>query len=66
MLEKHQTIWDGHLGIVQATNHYIELTPDAEPAHQPPYRAGPKQRTHEREEVDKMLDIGVIEPSTSE
>lgn len=66
MLAKHQTMWDGHLGNVKATRHYIELTPDAKTAHQPPYRAGPKQRMHEREEVDKMLDLGVIEPSTSE
>ena len=66
MLEKHQQMWDGHLGSIKATRHYIELTEDARPARSHPYRAGPTQRELEKKEVEKMLKKGVIELSTSE
>ena len=66
VLEKHSRMWDGHLGLIHATKHRIELTAEAKPVHQQPYRAGPTQREHEKKEVEKMLKAGVIEPSTSE
>ena len=59
-------MWDGHLGSIKATRHYIELTEDAGPARSHPYRAGPTQRELEKKEVEKMLKKGVIELSTSE
>ena len=46
--------------------HRIELIPDAKPSFQQPYRAGPAQRKLEEEEIKKMLDLKVIEPSNSE
>jgi len=44
MLERHQGMWDGHLGSIKATRHYIELTEGARPVRSHPYRAGPTQR----------------------
>ena len=41
VLDKHQQMWDGHLGTIHATKHRIELTPGAHPVHQQPCRAGP-------------------------
>ena len=29
-LEKHAKMWDGHLGLIHATEHRIELTPNAD------------------------------------
>ena len=65
-LEKYEEMWDGHLVTVNATYHYIQIPPGTIPSHQPPYRAGPTKREHEKSEVDKMLKMSVIEPSTSE
>ena len=59
-------MWDGYLGTIRATSHYIELTNRARPQNQPPYRAGPTPREHAKKEVDKMLDAGVIELYMSE
>ena len=65
-LKQHQSMWYGHLGTIHPTSHYIELTAGARPQHQPPYRAGPTKGEHGKKEVEKMLNAGVIEPSTSE
>lgn len=59
-------MWDGHLGTVNITTHRIEIEPDSKSSLQRPYRAGPRQRELEKEEVHKMLAAGVIEPSISE
>ena len=59
-------MWDGHFGTVNATYHYIQTKPGTIPSHQPPYHAGPSKRQHKKFEVDNMLKMTVIEPSTSE
>ena len=66
MLLKHQDLWEGKLGMINATEHRIELKEGAAPVHQHPYRAGAKEREFERSEIRKMLEEGVIRPSTSE
>jgi hypothetical protein len=66
ILGAHRQLWDGRLGRVTATKHRIELTPGARPVHCQPYRAGPKARDAEAQEVHRMLQAGVIEPSSSE
>jgi hypothetical protein len=48
-LEPHKDMWDGHLGTVTATQHRIQLTPDAQPVHSQPYRAGTRERAAEQE-----------------
>ena len=64
-LEQHQSRWDGHLGTIHVTGHYIELTPGARPQNQLPYRAGPPQLEQTKNEVEKMLNAVVLEPSKS-
>jgi hypothetical protein len=46
--------------------HDIQLRPDAKPKACKPYRHSPKERKIIEEEVAKMLELGLIEPSTSE
>ena len=66
MLRKHASMWDGHLGEIKATEHRIEVDPEAKPIRQNPYRAGLKERQFAREQIDKLLTAGVISPSDSE
>lgn len=66
MLEKHSSMWLGHLGTISVTQHRIEVKPGSKPVHMQPYRAGPKSREIEAAEVDKMLAEDVIEPAQSE
>lgn len=66
MLAKHSSMWDGRLGKIAATEHRIDLKNDVQPVRQNPYRSGHKEREFAREEIEKMLKAGVIEPSNSE
>ena len=66
LLRSHRHMWDGHLGEVRATEHRIDLVPGAKPVHAQPYRAGPKAREAEQEEVLRMLKAGVIEPASTD
>jgi hypothetical protein len=66
MLEPHQSMWDGHLGEITATQHRIDLIPGAKPVHSQPYRAGTRAREIEKAEIEKMLAQWVIEPATCE
>jgi len=66
LLRPHSAMWNGSLGEISVTEHRIDLTPEARPMYQAPYRAGRMAREIERAEVDKMLNAGVIEPATSE
>ena len=67
MLEKHEDMWrPGKLSTVDATYHRIELEPGTKPIRQAPYRQGHKGRDIQQQEITKMLDAGVIEPTTSE
>ena len=66
MLRKYAHMWDGSLGEISTIEHRIELTPEAKPVRSAPYRAGPKARRAESEEVERMLRAGVIEPAQSE
>ena len=67
MLEPFAHMWDGHLGHIHAATHRIELVADDTlPVHCAPYRAGPNAREFERQEMQKMVDMGVIEPAQTE
>lgn len=65
MLNRYAHMWDGSLGEINTTEHYIDLVPDARPFATPPYAAGPKLRQVQADEVDRMLRAGVIEPAQS-
>ena len=66
LLHKFKPMWSGGLGKIVATKHRIDLVEGAKPIPQQPYRAGPTAREHQRKEIDRMLQAGVIEPATSE
>jgi Reverse transcriptase (RNA-dependent DNA polymerase) len=66
LLERYSHMWDGSLGEIKATKHRIQLIPGSKPVHSHPYRAGPKAREMERQEVERMLKADVIEPACSE
>ena len=65
-LTPYTKLWSGHLGLIEKAKHRINLIPGAQPFRLPPYRSGPKAREIEQNEVARMLDEGVIEPSESE
>ena len=67
MLGKHAHMWKpGRLGDIGATEHRIDLQPGTKPIRQMPYRQGLKMRDLASEEIQKMLEHGVIEPVSSE
>ncbi len=66
LLRRYQHLWTGELGKIDVTEHAIELESGTKPVHQPPYRAGHRDRDFETQEVQKMLEKGVIRPSNSE
>lgn len=66
LVVKHQSLWDGTLGLIKNTEHRIRLRPGATPVRQYPYKAGHRQRQMEDEQVEKMRKLDVIEPATGE
>ena len=66
VIQKHHKLWDGDLGLIKATEHRIVLKPGAKPVRLNPYRMGQASRELTREQVQRMRDMGVIEPSSSE
>ncbi|CAN8062284.1 unnamed protein product [Agarophyton chilense] len=65
MLKKYTSMWSGKLGEISATEHHIDLVPGSRPISQPPYRAGPRTRQIEEENVSKMLEEGLIKAAQS-
>eukprot|EP00171_Calliarthron_tuberculosum_P021997 IDg21997t1 len=59
-------MWDGSLGLINITEHHIDLDSGTRPIRQLPYHAGPYARQFVAEEVERMLKGGVIRPSKSE
>ncbi len=66
ILRKHESMWTGKLGIIRATEHRTQLKEDTTPVRQMPYRMGHKERDIVKSEVAKMLEQGLIRPSSSE
>jgi len=66
LIDRHHEVWDGSLGTIKATEHRMRLKPGAKPVRLQPYRMGPRTRQLVGEQVTKMLELDVIEPSTSE
>ena len=60
MLEPHQAMWDGHLGEVTATQHRVDVIPEAKYVNYQPYRAGTRDREIKKAEIEKMLAQEVI------
>jgi hypothetical protein len=65
LLDSHRNLWNGNrFGEIAGVEHSFNTRGD--PMRQQPYRAGPRTREAERMEVERMLSMNVIEPSTSE
>ena len=65
ILESHNGMWiDNSFGEINGVEHRIHTT--GGPLRQQRYRAGPRMREEERKEVERMISMKVIEPSTSE
>lgn len=65
MLRKHSSMWNGSLSTIRATEHRIDLERGTKPIRSMSYRQGPAMGKLVATEVKKMVDAGVIEPTTS-
>jgi Reverse transcriptase (RNA-dependent DNA polymerase) len=61
-LRPHASLWDGHLGIVDAVANHIPTT--GPPVSSQPYRVGPTSRELIDSELKRMQEIDVIEPAS--
>jgi Reverse transcriptase (RNA-dependent DNA polymerase) len=64
MLRGHQKMWDRYLGHINQVQHHVPTT--GGPSRQQPYRCGLRTREVVQEEIHRMSQLGVIEPSSSE
>ena len=53
---------DGKVGCTDLVEHEIELTPGAKPVQQMPFRMSPVMRDNLEKEVQKQVDLGILEP----
>ena len=66
LVDSFPELWGPDLGRINITRHRLELTEGASPSYAQPYRAGPEKRKIIEAEIEKMLELGVIEPTVSE
>lgn len=60
LLELFRFTWDGYLGHIRTAPSRVELDPPiTKPIHSVPYRAGPKTRDFEKNEINNMLSMNV-------
>jgi hypothetical protein len=58
----HLFDWDNNkIGNIDAMEHHIQLKPDAVPRRARPYRLSPLETRSLKEELDKLLRLGIIE-----
>jgi len=58
-------MWNGTLGTIHATENSIVTPADAVPIRAQPYRTGPFKRQIFADQINKLLNLKVIEPSHS-
>ena len=66
MAKPFDGLWGPELGKVNITTHRLELEEGTKPIYSQPYKAGGERRRIIEEHVEKMQDLGVIEPTVSE
>lgn len=59
-------MWHGRLGKIRGKEHMIYLRQDAAPVRYIPYRSGYEKREFTKQQIDKMLKEGVVDPLASE
>lgn len=62
LLDLYSSLMCGQLVLIRATQNSIDLIHGAKPIHWQPYQAVPKAREVKIEEVERMLQEGLIEP----
>ena len=60
-LRPHASLWDGHLGNIDAVQHHIPTS--GPPVATQPYRVGPAARASIDVELKRMTEMDVIEPA---
>ena len=66
MAAPFKDLWGPGLGKVNITSHRLHLEEGARPSYAQPYRAAGFKRQVIEKEIEKMLDLSVIEPAVSE
>lgn len=67
MYSEFKSTWDGHLGRIEASQHFIEISPKyTRLIHSVPHPAGLRAPLFEMNEIAKMLDLEVIKPAPTE
>jgi Reverse transcriptase (RNA-dependent DNA polymerase) len=60
-LRPHASLWDGHLGNIDAVQHHIPTT--GPPVETQPYSVGPAARASIDAELQRMKEMDVVEPA---
>lgn len=63
LLQSYNDLFDGHLGRTSLAEHVI-VTGDAKPVNLPPYRTSPMEKQIIEDQVQKILQEGIIEPAS--
>lgn len=67
ILQQFESMWDGRFGSIKVVPQQIELDKtDNRPSHSSSYRAVPKPREFEKQDVDRMLAMDVVQPVQTE
>lgn len=62
MMTVFESMWDSKLDFISVAKHGFELTSDElRPVHSASYRAGPETSEFEKQEICKMVKLGVIQ-----
>lgn len=66
MLLRYDSMWDGRIGEISFVKQRIDLDPPEGTHMQRPFRTDPDYRKFGSNEVQRMIEQGIIEPSQSE
>lgn len=65
ILRTYSQLFDGKLGEIATTEELIDITEGAQTVRKLPYWEGQGDRKFVKEQVDKILEKGIIKPATS-
>lgn len=66
MLLRYERMWDGRISEINIVKNRIDLAPEARPHIKRPFRAASASRKFVSDEVQTMLEQGIIETAQSE
>ncbi|CAF5016786.1 unnamed protein product, partial [Rotaria magnacalcarata] len=65
LIHKFPDVFNEQPGRTKKLQHQINLVPDAQPVNSPPFRYAPTRKQIIEQNLNEMLDQGIISPSTS-